>query len=146
MRRIRLPLSNTKSALVPLSCQCNGVWGESKAHSPLRPAPMGSCIANAIERVETALEVPESDEAVDTNGYFDDDDEDVDVDAEDADLGSDVLYRRPAAEAYDSELTVNLSDVLGVPGGESGMCYRTASGRRLSKLVDDEEAGLAKSD
>lgn len=113
---------------------------------------MGSCLATAIERVETALEVPETEEGVETNGYFygDDDDDDGDDGGDDdggaTDLGSDVLYRGPVAEAYDNELTVNFSDMLGVPGGESGICHRTTSGRRLHKTVDDPEAGLAKSD
>lgn len=112
---------------------------------------MGSCLANAIERVETALEVPESEEGVETSGYFYADDDGGDDDDDDGgddgtDLGRDVLYNRPVAEAYDSELTVDFSGMLGVPGGESGICHRTTSGRRLQKTVDDPEAGLAKAD
>lgn len=107
---------------------------------------MGSCMANAIQRMEDALEVPNSDEVVDTNGYFADGDDDNDVDDGDDnnDLGSDVLYSREAASRGD--VSDSYSTILGMPGAETGTCHLTASGRRSNKLVDDPEAGIAKAD
>lgn len=95
--------------------------------------------------MESALEVPDRDDASDSSGYFDDfgyDDSGHYSDDDDFDDGIDssgVLYDRRAADAarsVDNEIASTAISMLGVPGAESGaVCYRSRGGRRSAGAV-----------